>query len=111
MAQAFLDSGAKVFLGYSEYVSAAFAKTVGVDFFEKFINDPAIETAGDVFVSGQNDGGSPAAYFQMFGDSSLEPPSNELTDGGFETGSLGCLVNVWGWSCGDTVRVFPADRK
>jgi hypothetical protein len=89
MANAFLDSGAKTYLGYSEYVNSAFAGTVGVDFFQKFIEDPSITNVGQAFISGQNDGGSPAAYFELRGSTSLERPSSVLENGGFEEGNLG----------------------
>lgn len=89
MANAFLDSGAKTYLGYSEYVLAAFAKTAGVDFFQRFIQDPAITNVGEAFIPGQNDGGSPPAYFELRGSTTLEKPTADLENGGFEEGNLG----------------------
>lgn len=89
MANAFLDSGAKTYLGYSEYVNSAFAGTVGIDFFQRFIEDPAITNTGDAFIPGQNDGGSPPAYFELRGSTTLEKPSADLENGGFEEGNLG----------------------
>jgi hypothetical protein len=89
MANAFLDSGAETYLGYSEYVNSAFAGTVGVDFFQRFIEDPTITNTGEAFISGQNDGGSPPAYFELRGSTTLEKPSADLENGGFEEGNLG----------------------
>lgn len=100
MANAFLDSGAKTYLGYSEYVNSAFAGTVGVDFFQRFIEDPAITNTGDAFIPGQNDGGSPPAYFELRGSTTLEKPSADLENGGFEEGNLGA------WKASGDARVL-----
>lgn len=89
MANAFLDSGAKTYLGYSEYVDASFAKTAGTDFFQRFIIDPSITNVGQAFIPGQNDGGSPPAYFELRGSTTLEKPTADLENGGFEEGNLG----------------------
>jgi hypothetical protein len=89
MANAFLGSGAKTFLGYSEYVSIPFAGQAGFDFFERFIDNPATPTAGQAFISGQHDNSIPPAYFELRGSTALEKPTADLEDGGFELGNLG----------------------
>ena len=89
MADAFLDNGANTYLGYSEYVDSAFAGTAGVNFFEQLFNDENVENVGDAFITGQNDGGNPPAYFELIGDTSLELASSQLKNGNFETGTPG----------------------
>lgn len=89
MANAFLDSGSKTYLGYSEYVAVPFAKAAGTNFFHRFIEDSTITNTGQAFISGQNDGGSPPAYFELRGSTTLEKPTADLENGGFEEGNLG----------------------
>jgi hypothetical protein len=88
MANAFLSNGAKTFLGYSEYVNSGFAGTVGVDFFERLVEDASLPTTGDAFISGQHDTNTPAAYFQMIGSTAHELPDSGLQNGEFEAGQL-----------------------
>ncbi|HKO44896.1 MAG TPA: hypothetical protein VJU84_16585 [Pyrinomonadaceae bacterium] len=100
MSNAFLGKGAATYLGYSEYVDAAFANQAGVSFFTIFLGDPP-ETTGDSFVPGQSDSGNPPAFFQMRGSSTLKTPSAELLEGGFEAGNLGA------WKASGDGRVVP----
>jgi hypothetical protein len=100
MAKAFLDLGAKTYLGYSEYVNPAFAKNVGSEFFTRFVTDPAITTTGQAFKPGQKDGSTPPAFFQMRGSNDLKLPTSDLENGGFDDGKLGA------WSFAGDGRVI-----
>jgi hypothetical protein len=95
LADAFLNRGAKTYLGYTEYVSAAFARQVGSHFFQEFLKEPeplpypTPVTTGTAFTPGLHDTNTPPAYFVLRGSTALEPPTAGLEDGGFETGVLG----------------------
>lgn len=87
MGDAFTAAGAKTFIGYSEYVNSAFAGIVGVDFFDRYINQPGIDTTGEAFIPGQFDTSTPPAYFELIGDTDTELADPDLLDGDFESGT------------------------
>jgi hypothetical protein len=89
MANAFLNSGAKTYLGYSDYVDSGFAQTAGSGFFQKFVADSTVMNTGQAFTPGQHDSHSPPVYFQLRGSTTLALPPSDLDNGGFENGNLG----------------------
>lgn len=76
LSDAFLNTGALTFLGYSNYVDSAFARKTGADFFKEFLSNtyPISSTTGASFVSGLRDTSNPPAEFKMFGEKNLKPP-------------------------------------
>jgi len=101
MANAFLNKGAKTYLGYSNYVKATFATERAKDFHNKWVLNPVnLVTTGDSFTPGLNDGQTPPANWEMLGANNLQLPSGELQNGDFETGTLGA------WSASGDGRII-----
>ncbi|HCH59395.1 MAG TPA: hypothetical protein DEV73_02140 [Candidatus Zambryskibacteria bacterium] len=98
MYNAFLNSGAKTYYGFTEYVSSAFCNTVGTQLFVDLVTNK--ETTGEAFTPGQNDGSTPPAYFTMHGSGNLSISGTDLINGGFETGNLD------GWTSSGDGRVI-----
>lgn len=118
MSQAFLQQGAKTYLGFSKVVSALWAREVAVDFFEKFLGDPLKVAGGadgaftpnqyDILPCLQRNGhlsffcSTPedmeqerrahGALFKMVGSEELERP-NLLLNPDFEVGDM----DGWGF--------------
>ena len=113
MSRAFLQQGAKTYLGFSKAVSAPWAREVALDFFEKFLGDPLKVAGGadgaftpdqyDIFPCLQRNGNlfafcdtpedmekirrARGALFKMVGSEELERP-NLLLNAGFEAGDM-----------------------
>lgn len=113
MSQAFLQQGAKTYLGFSKVVSAIWAREVALDFFEKFLGDPLKVAGGadgaftpnqyDILPCLQRNGNLFAfcntpedmererrrhgALFKLVGSEELERP-NLLLNAGFEAGDM-----------------------
>ena len=124
MSRAFLQQGAKTYLGFSKVVSAIWAREVALDFFEKFLSDPLKVTGGadgaftpnqyDILPCLQRNGNlfafcntpedmererrARGALFEMVGSEELERP-NLLLNGGFEAGD----VDGWDFAFESTV--------
>jgi hypothetical protein len=92
MANAFLSSGAKTYLGYSGYVLTSFNQQVAKEFFHRLLEIPSISNVGDAFIPGQKQGDG--VEFQLVGSSGLEKPGSELENGGFESGNLGAWATA-----------------
>ncbi len=88
MANAFLDQGAKTYLGYSKEISALFSRAISIYFLERFVLDPDITNTGQAFIPNQIDY-TTGAVFELRGSEKLELPSSGLENGGFERGDLG----------------------
>jgi hypothetical protein len=88
MANAFLGQGAQVYLGYSDYVNAAWDKGVSKTFIDRFVKQQM--KAGDAFISGQV--GPKGEKFLFFGANELELPISGLENGGFEEGTMGAWL-------------------
>ncbi len=110
MANAFLGKGAKTFLGYDNYVNAAFAKARAIEFFTRWVIDPAIKTTGDAFIPGQKD--AKGTEFEIRGAADLHIPSSEIENGDFELGVMGAWTKTGdGRVIGQLGGFSPKDGK
>jgi hypothetical protein len=99
MADAFLDSGAMVYLGFTRVVNSDFAQSVSQTFFQNMVTDH--EDSDEAFTAGQVDPTAPNATFTMSSDDEAEY-TTELTNASFEEGDLR------GWTAAGDGRVITA---
>lgn len=86
MANAFLASGAKAYLGYSDYVAVSFTVSEGNALFNT-LTTPG-KTLSDAFISGHKETDSDPAEFRLFGTSSISVAVVGVQNGDFESGVL-----------------------
>jgi len=97
MADAFLDNGAEVYLGFTRVVNSDFAQAVCEEFFENMVTWG--DDSGEAFTAGQVDPTAPNATFTMQSNDTAEYVE-DLINGSFEEGDL------TGWSASGDGRVI-----
>jgi hypothetical protein len=99
MANAFLDNGAMVYLGFTKIVNSPFARTVAQDFFTEMVTNG--DESGEAFIPGQVDPEDPYAVFLMSSNDAAVF-AGELVNASFEEGDL------TGWTRAGDGRVVTA---
>lgn len=90
LMSAFLSKGAKTTVGYTDYVKTSYAQNTLQELVDRMYEDKTVLQALQSAVSkyGANDGSNPPAALVYAGDTELKFPNSEITNGGFENGSI-----------------------
>jgi hypothetical protein len=102
LSSALLERGAGAVFGFDGYVDSGFAGDVGFELFSSLL---AGQTIADAFLPNQQDGGTPAAFFTVDGETSLSLATGPIVNRSFEVQS-GFLASVAGFTVDGDGRII-----